>query len=470
MHLYAQDNVSMSDVMKWHNWEHVRCSVLTLTPRRYGKTTAVAAYLAAYALNVSGSECAVFSTGKRASGKMLELIAQLVCQAGGAERIAKQNQEQLWIRGDVDGDIRKISSYPSAVSTLRGCGGDVIVLEEAAFIDTEVFLQVVVPLLQLENTALIAISTPQGSDNYYSKLFTLTDASGRPFFTTLRVGLICPKCQAENKQECPHVIAADTKPPWQSDAKHDLVCALYGNRTDLMAAEIMGAAVDDKSAAFDPAEVKRAIGRTLRVDARRVQHVLTACDPNGGGSSEMALISVCLQNAQVCVLAMSAKATRGYDEITKLLVDHLGAVARMLPQAVQVFACENNLGNEAAWCAAEIRRRRLRNVKIAYEKAHLAGVRTTNASKVLQAGEMKRFLTTNALGMANGMLLFENASVEALGEQLEGYRKITRTNKFGTASQTFSGKANGPDDLCVTLGLACYWVLQMAQGLLNAEA
>tara|TARA_Y100000592_G_scaffold68990_1_gene107241 strand:- start:926 stop:1093 length:168 start_codon:yes stop_codon:yes gene_type:complete len=39
-------------------------------------------------------------------------------------------------------DVRKISSYPAAVHTLRGVGGDLLILEEAAFIDMELFLQV----------------------------------------------------------------------------------------------------------------------------------------------------------------------------------------------------------------------------------------------------------------------------------------------------------------------------------------
>ncbi len=60
--------------------------------RRFGKTTSVAMFLAAYALCVSGSESCVFSTGKRASSKMLELIAQLVEASGNADLIAKQNQ------------------------------------------------------------------------------------------------------------------------------------------------------------------------------------------------------------------------------------------------------------------------------------------------------------------------------------------------------------------------------------------
>lgn len=141
-HLYAQDSCSMADIMAANGWTHIKPSVLILTPRRYGKTTSVASFLAAYVIAVSHCECSVFSTGKRASAKMLDLVADLVDRAGKSDMICKQNCENLWLRGTEPGDVRKCNSYPSATSTLRGCGGDVLVLEEASFIDNDVFLQV----------------------------------------------------------------------------------------------------------------------------------------------------------------------------------------------------------------------------------------------------------------------------------------------------------------------------------------
>lgn len=46
---------------------------------------------------------------------------------------------------------------------LRGTGGDLVILEEAAFIAAEVWTEVVIPLVEVKNTALIAISTPLDS-------------------------------------------------------------------------------------------------------------------------------------------------------------------------------------------------------------------------------------------------------------------------------------------------------------------
>ena len=38
------------------------------------------------------------------------------------------------------------------LTRLRGVGADVVIMEEAAFMDTKVFYEVIVPLLEVENT------------------------------------------------------------------------------------------------------------------------------------------------------------------------------------------------------------------------------------------------------------------------------------------------------------------------------
>ena len=81
----------------------------------------------------------------------------------------------------------------------------------------------------METTALIAISTPLDGLNFYSEMFELKGADGKPLFNTLRVGLSCQKCQEDGKAEsCTHM--KDIIPPWKSAAKFDMVAAIYGDR------------------------------------------------------------------------------------------------------------------------------------------------------------------------------------------------------------------------------------------------
>lgn len=149
------------EILDKNNWDDIRQQCLCMTPRRFGKTVAVGMFVGAMALVVAGCEQAIFSTGRRASNKLLELVGQLVSQVpGGAERIVKSNQETVWISHPC-GAVSKINSYPSCAKTLRGVGGDVVYMEEASFMDLAVFYEVIVPLLEVDRTALICISTPQ---------------------------------------------------------------------------------------------------------------------------------------------------------------------------------------------------------------------------------------------------------------------------------------------------------------------
>ena len=161
--LFSQDSTppDYRDILDRNNWEDIRQQCLCMTPRRFGKTVAVGMFVGAIALVVAGSEQAIFSTGRRASNKLLELVSQLVSQVpGGADRIVKSNQETVWISHSC-GAVSKINSYPSCAKTLRGVGGDIVYMEEASFMDLAVFYEVIVPLLEVDRTALICISTPQ---------------------------------------------------------------------------------------------------------------------------------------------------------------------------------------------------------------------------------------------------------------------------------------------------------------------
>jgi hypothetical protein len=130
-------------------------------------------YVGALALVVPGCEQAIFSTGRRASNKLLELVSSLVAQVpGGPERIVKSNQETVWISHPC-GTVSKINSYPSCAKTLRGVGGDVVYMEEASFMDLAVFYEVIVPLLEVDKTALICISTPQVIPHFSPPLFSV---------------------------------------------------------------------------------------------------------------------------------------------------------------------------------------------------------------------------------------------------------------------------------------------------------
>ena len=96
-----------------------------LTRRSFGKTYSVAMFVVALALAVEGIEQSIFSTGRRASQKLLELIFAFICKIPGMkEMIIKHNVETIWLQGPGGkDDIRKISSYPSKVKISHSLWG-----------------------------------------------------------------------------------------------------------------------------------------------------------------------------------------------------------------------------------------------------------------------------------------------------------------------------------------------------------
>ena len=68
---------------------------------------------------------------------MLELIKGFVAKVA-SERIVKSNAEILVLRHK-NGEKSLVNSYPAASKTLRGSGGDVLWLEEAAFMVSHYF-------------------------------------------------------------------------------------------------------------------------------------------------------------------------------------------------------------------------------------------------------------------------------------------------------------------------------------------
>lgn len=103
-------------LMKEYELDEIRNDVIICTPRRWGKTTAVAIFVAAYLLSQPNCEVSVYSTGRRASKKLLGLIYKIVVKMAGDRPGIKRvfNQETLTIV-NLLGSESTVNSYPSKV-------------------------------------------------------------------------------------------------------------------------------------------------------------------------------------------------------------------------------------------------------------------------------------------------------------------------------------------------------------------
>ena len=138
------------------------------------------------------------------------------------------------------------------ISTTKGTGGDIIILEEAAYIDPGFFYETVAPLLIMGNTTLLAISTLTSEINFYTRLMKMRDkVTHQPIFTFLSVELACAACKAEGKaSECVHML--HLVPRWQSADRHVKLKTIMQDRPDLIESELSGLAFDSLQQIFKP--------------------------------------------------------------------------------------------------------------------------------------------------------------------------------------------------------------------------
>jgi len=186
-------------IMKHNNWKTCSSEVMVSTPRRFGKTFSIAIFTACLALSM-GCEVVIFSPARRASRKLLERVVEFIRVLDCEDRICEFNQESCRVDA-YNGRKSLVRSFPSKVGSLKGVSGDVIVLEEAAYCDPGLISEVIVPLLSMQSSCLLCISTLLESGNHYSKMFELTDSLGKKLFETISISLVCDACMKTDNPE-----------------------------------------------------------------------------------------------------------------------------------------------------------------------------------------------------------------------------------------------------------------------------
>lgn len=85
-------------VMEMHKIDRVGRFCMFNTPRRMGKTTAVAAFVVSVLIGAPGIEISVFSTGQRASSSLMETVKRMMSVIPELQRrICREDQENLYM-------------------------------------------------------------------------------------------------------------------------------------------------------------------------------------------------------------------------------------------------------------------------------------------------------------------------------------------------------------------------------------
>lgn len=178
------------------------------------------------------------------------------------------------------------------MSTTKGTGGDIIILEEAAQVDPSFAYETVFPLLIMGTTSILMISTLTSDINFYTRLMKMKDqVTNQPMFVCLKITLACPSCVEQGKSaECVHMY--HLVPRWQSADRHIKLKTVMEDRGDLINSELMGMAFDACQAAFKSVFVDIMFNQPAPQSIMS-EPIYIVVDPAAGGpSSDYAFVSI----------------------------------------------------------------------------------------------------------------------------------------------------------------------------------
>jgi hypothetical protein len=184
------------------------------------------------------------------------------------------------------------------VHTLRGVDADdLVIIDEMAYIDPELFYEVILPLVGVTRTRILGISTPsRDTFNFFHRMTQLCyPGTEDHVFKTHAVELVCKYCKRLKLfSSCRHEL--HKLPEWKSASKLDLIKLIYGpERQEMEARENLGMMLADKDCIFEQAWLEGLAKRTRwcnQSSAYMPRIIFTAVDPNAGGESQMAIVSV----------------------------------------------------------------------------------------------------------------------------------------------------------------------------------
>ena len=151
-------------------------------------------------------------------------------------------------------------------------------------IPPELFKETIAPLLLVEHTALIGITTPMDTGCDYSMMMDLKHADGTPMFNSLAITLMCDKCRVANLLECPHM--EHEIPHWKRDKKRGaLVQSIMSSDRALYLRENAGVITKAENTAFHHPSVDSLLATSynLELSGNIRMPVFIAIDTAGGG-------------------------------------------------------------------------------------------------------------------------------------------------------------------------------------------
>lgn len=179
----------------------------------------------------------------------------------------------------------------------RGFGGNLIIIDEAAFIKRVLFYSVILPVVMVEGCGLICISSPEGDDNWFSRLIDAKDEAGNPLVFSSMFSAVCEKCRNKSPTEMVKCKKIRNVMPKHKDKKKMIK---YGKALskegfdDINLRENYGQITRSSNCAFRIEDLEYAFKTTVKYNGTDIpngfiKQIICAIDPNGGGKNRTAI-------------------------------------------------------------------------------------------------------------------------------------------------------------------------------------
>jgi hypothetical protein len=142
----------------------------------------------------------------------------------------------------------------------------------------------------MKNTCLFALSSPEGNDNYFSKLINLK-VDGKSLFRHVQCQMICEECRKLEMEEqifCNHV---KQTPHWLSSKKGARLKLLYMADPATAIKEFGGIIQDNFVPCFPRDLIHQMFSNPSYLTESAPEYVFITVDPSGGGMSQLAICS-----------------------------------------------------------------------------------------------------------------------------------------------------------------------------------
>ncbi len=345
------------------------------------------------------------------------------------------------------------------VQTLRGVNFDIGIAEEAASMSQDVFYKIIVPLLEVDKTALLCVSTPLSEFNFYSVLTDVTTDDGTLVFETQRVTLACPKCAKMRERmgvkesgTCKH--KEDVIPKWKCPDRHRQVEAIYKSvdRTDDFQRESQGVITSVEGYIFLPPMLQY-IHDQFRAPAEN-NHVppfmIITIDPDGGGltplAAELGVVTCYYVQGRMIIAGMyTHKGTP--DETAMSVAAHIGAL-RQVPRfsSSHIFLIPE-ANTHAAGQNYVFATRHIPRLTVVHDASKTIGMRVTATLKLQYASETQMRIQERSIcvdrdwvGRDRRASTYQSEMQTVVAKLVAQLRLLKQVKTPGGAQQTVTGK------------------------------